>query len=76
MRIIIDIPDNQEAQVLAQMQALGYTAYTEEDEPIADDILESHLALIIERRKDPVLSQTKSIEEVFAKYDTWKKLPD
>jgi hypothetical protein len=68
MRIILDVPDSQEAQVLAQMHALGYTAYAEDVTSLSDEILESHLALILERRMDPIMSQTTSMEEVFAKY--------
>jgi hypothetical protein len=73
MRIILDVPDNHEAQVLAQMHALGYSAYAEAEEPLSNEILESHLALIREREKDPLLSETRSLKEVFAKYDSRQK---
>jgi hypothetical protein len=45
---------------------LGYDAYVELQAPSFDEITEHHLAVLIEREKDPILSQTKTLDEVFA----------
>ena len=71
MRIILEVPDENEAQVMAHMQSLGYNAQTEHT--YLEKVEESHIQEILERRKDPILSQTKSLEEVFAKYDARRK---
>jgi hypothetical protein len=73
MRIIVEIADSQQVQALAHLHGLGYHAFIEAEKTL-DEIEESHIQQILARRQDPTLSQTKSLEEVFAAYDTRRKL--
>jgi hypothetical protein len=70
VRIIIDVTLEQELQVLAQLQKMGFVAHSEPDTPSEEEIEQSHIQEISDRRAREAKSPkpTYSLEEIKASY--------
>jgi hypothetical protein len=67
MRIIVEVPDAKEELVLSLMTELGYPAYVEDGDLLAE-VEKAHIEEILRRRQDPVLSKARPWAEVRKKY--------
>ena len=78
MRIVVEVADSQAAEVLKQVNGLlnpqGLIAGLEPESPI-NAIEESHLKLVMERRKDPANSKVTPLAEIAAKYEARSRFP-